>query len=525
MARNNMKLTASSRRYIVLISVFGALLVVDAVFVFLTSIFRVFEQQSYIAEILLMVFGAVALTIVMFSIRALLENRKFVSQIELENSYTLGHKTAFYNFDAFKNKVNNMTKKRILKKYRQFMIAFTCTSARVTSNAAHNDMISNLNYATCLYLADLFDNGRGAISTRQAVYGFNRGIFLIYIFTNEEKIVPELIGSITANIYRLVKEKSLKVWVQPFFGIKEVNRDENIVSVIEDAFIARNVSEANYETYTFFNPSFKKATTNEDINDLEEALRNEEFVPYYQPKFSLKENRFISVEALARWNSPKYGFLTPAMFIDKAEAAGMISLIDNYIFENVLKDLSTQLRKGRRVLPVSVNFSIYEFYSQGFINNLMGLLNKYNVPPRLIEVEITETTSQANQFISISIIKKLREIGIRVLMDDFGIGYSGIDNLRKIPFDAIKIDKSFADAVLDDEKTRSIVKMMVELGHINGLEVIIEGVDSQKQVELLRRMKIDTIQGFYYSKALSLENLDEFLKENNYEKKEAVSNE
>ena len=213
------------------------------------------------------------------------------------------------------------------------------------------------------------------------------------------------------------------------------------------------------------------------------------------------------------------------MFIDKAEAAGMISLIDNYIFENVLKDLSTQLRKGRRVLPVSVNFSIYEFYSQGFINNLMGLLNKYNVPPRLIEVEITETTSQANQFISISIIKKLREIGIRVLMDDFGIGYSGIDNLRKIPFDAIKIDKSFADAVLDDEKTRSIVKMMVELGHLNGLEVIIEGVDNQKQVELLRRMKIDTIQGFYYSKALSLENLDEFLKENIYEKKEAVSNE
>ena len=515
-----MEINTSFRRHLTLVIIFGILLLIDAVFVFLSSIFDVFENQNYILEIGLMVFGAVCLTIVMFALRAMFENRQFVSQLELENSYTLGHKTPFYNVDAFKNRVTSMMKNRRLKKLRQFMIAFTCTSAKVTSNAAHNDMISNLNYATCLYLADLFDNGRGAISTRQAVYGFNRGIFLIYIFNNEEKMVPELIGSITKNIYRIVKEKSLKVWVQPFFGIKEVSREENIVSVIEDAFIARNVSETNYETYTFFNPNFKKATTSDDINDLEEALRNEEFVPYYQPKFSLKENKFVSVEALARWNSPKYGFLTPAMFIDKAEAAGMISLIDNYIFERVLKDLSSQLRKGRRVLPVSVNFSIYEFYSQGFINNLMGLLNRYNVPPRLIEVEITETTSQANQFISISIIKKLREIGIRVLMDDFGIGYSGIDNLRKIPFDAIKIDKSFADAVLDDEKTRSIVKMMVELGHLNGLEVIIEGVDNQKQVDLLRRMKIDTIQGFYYSKALSLENLDELLKENSFEKKE-----
>ena len=519
-----MKLNATQKNHLILGAISSALVLTSAVFISLYSIFDVFGH-SVLLQILIMLFGAVWFVVAIYSFGVILQNRRFTAQIALENSYTLGHDTPFYNIDAFKSRVVQLTKKRSLKKLRQFMIAFTCTSAKVTNNAAHNEMITSLNYAAALYLADLFDNGHGSLSTKQAVYGFNRGIFLVYIFTNEERMVPELIGSITASIYRIVKEKSLKVWVQPFFGIKEVAEDENIVSVIEDSFIARNVSENNYETYTFFNPNFKVSTTSDDINDIEEALRNEEFVAYYQPKFSLKENRFVSVEALARWNSPKYGFLTPGMFIDKAEAAGMISLIDNYIFERVLKDISTQLRKGRRVLPVSVNFSIYEFYSQGFINNLMGLLNKYNVPPKLIEVEITETTSQANQFISISIIKKLKEIGIRVLMDDFGIGYSGIDNLRKIPFDAIKIDKSFADSVLDDEKTRSIVKMMVELGHVNGLEVIIEGVDNQKQVELLRRMKIDTIQGFYYSKALSLENLDEFLKENNYEKKEAVSNE
>ena len=137
-----------------------------------------------------------------------------------------------------------------------------------------------------------------------------------------------------------------------------------------------------------------------------------------------------------------------------------------------------------------------------------------------MEIEITETTSQANQFISISIIKKLKELGIRVLMDDFGVGYSGIDNLRKIPFDAIKIDKSFSDLLVEDEKTRAIVKLLTELGHTSGVEVIIEGVDSQEQVDILKKIKIDTIQGFYYSKPLPLDKFEEFLKNNKFEKKE-----
>ena len=109
-------------------------------------------------------------------------------------------------------------------------------------------------------------------------------------------------------------------------------------------------------------------------------------------------------------------------------------------------------------------------------------------------------------------------MGIRVLMDDYGTGYSQIDNLKKIPFDAIKIDKSFTDFILTDEKTKSIVKFLIELGHINDMEVIIEGVEKKEQVDVLRRMHIDTIQGFYYSKALSNEDYHEFLKHNNFEK-------
>ena len=142
------------------------------------------------------------------------------------------------------------------------------------------------------------------------------------------------------------------------------------------------------------------------------------------------------------------------------------------------------------------------------------------VPPSLLEIEITETTSQTNKFLSLQVIKKLKDLGVRILMDDFGTGFSQIDNLRQIPFDGIKIDKSFTDKILIDDKTRSIVRFLVQLIHDSDMEAIVEGVESKEQVDLLRKMKVDTIQGFYYSKPLPITEYQNLLKENSFEKKE-----
>ena len=164
------------------------------------------------------------------------------------------------------------------------------------------------------------------------------------------------------------------------------------------------------------------------------------------------------------------------------------------------------------MLPVSVNFSLYEFFSRNFFDIIMDTLKKYEVPPHYLEIEITETTSQVNKFLSLSVIKRLKSFGIRVLMDDFGVGYSQIDNIRQIPFDAMKIDKSFTDRMLTDVKTASIIKYLVELAHINDMEAIIEGVETKEQVEALKKLKVDTVQGFYYSKPLPISEYNELLK-------------
>ena len=453
------------------------------------------------------------------SLKAFIDQRNFLERLRLENTYTLGLDTAFYNLEAFKNRVTKLQRKRRAKKKKQFVIVFTPTSLDVSSNRIRNPELNTLNIEIARFITQLFEVEQNEFNQKDNVYAFNRGAFLIYMFTDSVDAVHRFINQMQNKIFGTVTELGLKIWCQPFYGIKEVSEKTVITAAVEDAMIARNASESTYESFTFFRAELVKEGTT-GLEEIALALKNDEFIPFFQPKYSLKEKRFISSEVLARWNSPKLGLVGPNRFIAKAEQAGLLSAIDIFIFKKAVKLIGESLRRGRRVLPISVNFSLYEFFSRNFLDMVVETLKENQVPASLIEIEITETTSQSNKFLSLSVIKKLKEMGIRVLMDDFGIGYSQINTLQEIPFDAIKIDKSFTDHVVDDEKTRSVVKFLVELGHINDMEVIIEGAETREQIDLLRRMHVDTVQGFYYSKAISFSEYNDLLRHNEFEKEE-----
>ena len=452
-----------------------------------------------------------------YSIIALNEVKKMHRQLVLENKYALGHETDFYNLPAFKDRVYTLKRKFRLKNRPQFIISFTTASLENSVNTYQIDDMNDLNYEMSQFIVNYFNNGTGYFAFKNIAYCYNRGTFYIYTFVDNEDQVKEIVKEIMNATYAIVKENDLKIWAQPFFGVREVDKDLDLTVAIENASMARVQGEVNFESYTKYAEKGESKEESGILEELERAIANGEFIAYYQPKFNVNKKEIVSCEALARWNSPTKGILAPGMFIDKAEQFGLISTIDLRIFECALKDLSDSIKKGRRVVPVSSNFSLYEFFSHSFLDTIINLIEQYQVPPRLVEIEITETTSQVNQFLSVSVIKKLKEYGIRVLMDDYGVGYSQISTLNSIPFDAIKIDKSFADLMLDDEKTRSIVKFLIELGHTNNLEVIIEGVEKKEQVDMLKKMHIDTIQGFYYSKALSFKDFNEFLKKNPFE--------
>ena len=478
----------------------------------------IFGDKTSIYSAVILVISILLLFLFAILFRQVISQKRLLEQLRTENSFVLGQPIAFYNIFAFKNRATVLLRNRRLSSKEKYVIAFSVASIDIASNAFKNDDVTRLNYLVAEFLTNYFGDRKDYYTVKNNIYGFDRGVFLVYTFVDRQDQLTELVKHISQGINDLVAENDIRIWVQPFFGIRQITSDVNNLTVaIEDAMLARSKSEANFEQYTFFNDKYRQETDKGDFNEIEAAFKNGEFIPYYQPKYSLKEKRFVSAEVLARWNSPKYGLITPVKFIDKAERAGLLSAIDVYIFKKALADMGDALKRGRRVIPISCNFSLYEFFSRNYLDMIVESLKQYQVPAKYVEIEITESTSQTNKFLSVSIIKKLRELGIRILMDDFGVGYSQIDNLKNIPFDAIKIDKSFTDEILTDNKSKSIVNFLIQLGHSNNLEVIIEGVENKEQVELLKKLKVDTIQGFYYSKALPLKEYQEFLKENPFE--------
>lgn len=446
-------------------------------------------------------------------------------QLINENIYNLGEATEFYDIHAFDQRVTALSKKRRAKsKKGQYIVAFTASTLIAVQNLDRDESYALFNGATAKIIERILteEDKKKRRRGRGNAFCFNHGVFLIYLPVDEEHDIRILVNLIIDELFKIDQSGFVSsVSVSPFFGVAPLEQGVSIVEIVENASIARNVSERNFETITYYHESFRRRSSRGDIEEITQALKNNEFVVHYQPKFNLATRRFISSEALVRWDSKKYGLVAPAKFIPLAEAAGLIHEIDTFVFKKVCEDLNEAKRRGRRIIPVSINFSLYEFFSTNFLNSILKLLEEYKISPSYIEIEITEATSQANTFMSVSIIKKLRDRGIRVLMDDFGVGFSNIGNLRKIPFDAVKIDKSFIDDIVTDAKSRAIIKFLIELCQANEMEVIAEGVDNKEQCEILRKLKCNTIQGFYYSKALPIKEYEKFLMNNPFEKKEA----
>ena len=453
------------------------------------------------------------------TVKVFRDNLRFYNSLVEENYYTLGSKSAFFNLEAFKDKVRELERHPILRRRKRYLLAFSPTASTVVGGSNRSRVLQQLNQTIAEFIDRIMLTKENTeFSRRNSVYCFDRNSFLFYLYVDDEADIHTLMSQLSNECFRLVNEEKIKIWVQPFFGICRIEDvSQSLTSSIEKALIAKSQSEQNIESFTYYKEKHLESDTG-IAEDILNGIEHGDFIPFYQAKYSLKEKKFVSSEVLARWKTPD-GIIGPSKFIERAGRSGLLNAIDLSIFDSAMRDLGDSLKRGHRALPVSVNFSLYEFFASNFLEKVVSVLERYHVPPSLLEIEITETTSQVNKFLSLSVIKKLKNIGVRILMDDFGIGFSQIENLRQIPFDAVKIDKSFTDRIVDDEKTRSIVKFLVELIHDNDMEAIVEGVETKEQVELLRKMKVDTIQGFYYSRPIPFGKFNELLRENQFEAK------
>lgn len=245
---------------------------------------------------------------------------------------------------------------------------------------------------------------------------------------------------------------------------------------------------------------------------LREALINEEFYLQYQPQLDVSSGKMIGVEALIRWRHPKLGFVSPADFIPLAEKTGQIVAIGDWVLDKSLQMMKRMVEQNVSLDHVAVNISSIQLREVSFVEKVKEKLTYYNIEPSLLEIEITESVIMDYQDDTIEKLEQLKALGIQIALDDFGTGYSSLNYLRLMPIDRVKVDKSFIDKIEEDVIVQSILNTIVTLGHSLGFKIVAEGVENEKQLDMVAEMKVDTVQGYYYSKPLDEENLIEFSK-------------
>jgi EAL domain-containing protein (putative c-di-GMP-specific phosphodiesterase class I) len=262
----------------------------------------------------------------------------------------------------------------------------------------------------------------------------------------------------------------------------------------------------NEQKIAFFNieMSKQKIWERKVEDDMERALMNKEFQVYLQPKFSTGEETLGGAEALVRWIHPTEGFVPPNRFIPIFEQNGFILKLDDFMLEEVAKQQAKWISEGWQVVPISVNVSRAHFTREDLAEHISEIVDRYQVPHEVIELELTESAFFDDKEMLLSTVKKLRDAGFSVSMDDFGAGYSSLNSLKELSLDVLKIDADFFRGSDSLERGMLIVTEVINLAKKLNMKIVAEGIESREQVDFLKEQECDLIQGYYFAKPMPL---------------------
>jgi diguanylate cyclase (GGDEF)-like protein len=230
------------------------------------------------------------------------------------------------------------------------------------------------------------------------------------------------------------------------------------------------------------------------------ALENQEFILYYQPQVDLVTNRIVGAEALIRWQHPQRGLLLPADFISLAEDSGLILPMGEWALRAACTQATLWRKDGLAGLRVSVNVSPHQFQQENFVETVAQILAETAVDPATVDLEITETSIMENADRVVTLLSQLQRMGLRIAIDDFGMGYSSLGYLKRLPIDMLKIDRSFVNDATTDPDDAALVATIITLAHNLRLKVMAEGVETEEQLGFLRMLKCDQGQGYFFGK-------------------------
>lgn len=284
------------------------------------------------------------------------------------------------------------------------------------------------------------------------------------------------------------------------------DKSKGISGMLDRALLAKEYIEDIYvKSYSMFDSSMRVAymAKNELANDISSAFKNNEFEVYYQPIFRAKERTLCAAEALVRWNHPSRGIISPTFFIPNLEESGQITEVDFFVANKVKDFIEERYAAGKKILPIDVNLTWLDFYDREKMDAYMNAIRNSFAPKELFSLEITESTYNSTETNGNKFLEAHREMGGRVLMDDFGSGYSSFSTLNSFEFDLIKLDMGFIKQIGKNSKTEAVIECVIDMAHKLGTKVVAEGVETEEQLNFLVSAECDYIQGYYFAKPMS----------------------
>lgn len=328
------------------------------------------------------------------------------------------------------------------------------------------------------------------------------------IFVYIDKIYKLIQQPVRVGEQEIVLSMSMGISIYPNDG-KDMKQ---LISKTEIALSQARRSETN--KYMFYGEHMNSDAKNFLLmeNKLLKAIKNEEFIVFYQPYFNLRTHELEGIEALVRWEDKESGIISPGIFIPILEETGLIKEVGRQIIKIVCRQLRQWLDQGYEVVPVAINLSPVQFRSSTLLKDIMEAVEEYELNPNLIVFEITESTFMQDIAATYEVLREMKNAGFTISIDDFGTGYSSLSYLKKFPVDHLKIDLSFIRDITKDTDDKAIVNAIISMAHHLNLKTIAEGIEEEEQLKELFYLQCDIGQGYYWSKPVPAQKVESFLK-------------
>lgn len=337
----------------------------------------------------------------------------------------------------------------------------------------------------------------------------NSDIFCMCVpYGNKQEIV-RLICELEGKI----ENYELNYKIVPAFGVYPIEERGVPVSVMLDwaKLASKSIKGSLFANYAFYNNALRNKLLQEiEIESyMNQALSEEQFQVFLQPKYDISTATIVGAEVLCRWEHPKKGFMAPASFIPLFEKNGFIIQLDYYMWEETCRLVRRWLDEGKNVMTISMNVSRIHVYNPMFEKQMVQLMAKYQIPTNLLELELTESAFLENEGEVYQMMERLRDKGFLFSIDDFGSGYSSLNMLKSVPIDIVKLDRGFLNETSVTRKGKAVIRYTIAMARQLNLKVIAEGVETVEQAAFLLKTGCNTAQGFYFCKPVSVEEFEQ----------------